>query len=500
MKHIYIILGLWLVMGFLYSDALHGGLVFDDNVLLRGIPDAPRFQLRWLSLETYHLDYLATGMKPEHYHQTSLIVHALSTALVYGILLAWIPETAVWGALLFAVHPVFAQSVQYISARTSSLAAMFIWAALAAMLWLRGRLRAAVIIAAVVCAALSKEEGFLAVPVLFTVWAISNRKRLLWPLMATGAIGSITIPLFIFWQGIPFLSRVVVPPQRQLVISGLAVPISYSQHLQAVINNFSLHLVPALFFPYRLLTDPPLRYGHAWLFAGSLAILAGMVGLILWHRLDYRIRLGLALLLMSPPLSRLLFTIPDTGFEYRTYVCGLGVALLFGLALSMVSAQKRAVLAMACCALFALQTSRRNAIWHDPISFWEETARINPSGRSFNNLGSVYLNVRRFDEAITALDNGLRVQPRLPIAESNLGVVYMLKGDFTQAANHMETAIRESPDFDDAWANYSYLALQMRQPVAAYLMAQRALKINPDSPAAQMNLTTALQMIKVAGK
>src|SRR5260370_11057307 len=125
----------------LYSPALHGRFVFDDDTLpfRTGIHDASLGA--WLTgvrpflMFSYWVNYRISGEDPYSYHVLNLLIHAINTSLVFMVLLrllslaGWCRSkgyaAAVLGATVFLIHPLATESVSYIAGRSESLAALF---------------------------------------------------------------------------------------------------------------------------------------------------------------------------------------------------------------------------------------------------------------------------------------------------------------------------------------------------------------------------------------
>src|SRR5437763_7111285 len=130
-----------IVAGILYSPALAGGFIFDDNTLLfrHGIENAPLAAwtagVRPVLMFTYWLNYYLSGENPYGYHVLNLLIHAFNAGLVFVVLLrllslaGWQSKRgyifAALGAMVFLVHPLATESVSYIAGRSESLAALF---------------------------------------------------------------------------------------------------------------------------------------------------------------------------------------------------------------------------------------------------------------------------------------------------------------------------------------------------------------------------------------
>jgi protein O-mannosyl-transferase len=126
---VWLTLGALIVGAGLYSSALHGSFLFDDNTLLfrQGVQSASLRE--WLSgvrpvlMFSYWLNYRISGTDPYSYHAFNLLIHAVNTGLVFVVLsrllaLAEWPQAkrywaAVLGATVFLIHPLATESVSY---------------------------------------------------------------------------------------------------------------------------------------------------------------------------------------------------------------------------------------------------------------------------------------------------------------------------------------------------------------------------------------------------
>src|SRR5437667_296827 len=91
---------------------------------------------RPLHMLLYMLGYHVFGLEPRGYHALSILLHSLSTVLVtsIGLRLTGDRRVAVLGGLLFALHPVHAESVAWVAAVPDLLCAAFFFSALRAHL------------------------------------------------------------------------------------------------------------------------------------------------------------------------------------------------------------------------------------------------------------------------------------------------------------------------------------------------------------------------------
>jgi hypothetical protein len=134
-----------------YSNALNIGFHFDDwhvlqdNPHVRTLRSIPRFfvdpdtttilhenkDLRPVLMTTFALNYAISGDATWSYHVVNLCLHWLAVMLVFHIVRTrlWLGDhafpIAATAALIVAVHPLNAEPVNYISARSALLTTVF---------------------------------------------------------------------------------------------------------------------------------------------------------------------------------------------------------------------------------------------------------------------------------------------------------------------------------------------------------------------------------------
>lgn len=229
-----------------FAPALTGGFSYDDAEVIRGNPvvqgDAPildAFQRDyWHHLEdaghyrplaslSLRLDHLLWGPSAPGYHCTTLALHLL-VILLAGTLLRRMgvsSKAAALGLIFFACHPALADSVAWISGRTSSICAL---GGLTGLLLMTGRTAAStnpwgIFLGAALApflACLGKEEGVVFVPLAILVGFWWGRGRwaclgaalglILAAFLRALALGSpIPVAHGAPLEGMPFVSRIL---------------------------------------------------------------------------------------------------------------------------------------------------------------------------------------------------------------------------------------------------------------------------------------------------
>lgn len=134
----------------IYSNAIKGGFVWEDddfirgNILVRKLGYASNFfnPSYWSEFNPFHsrfrplrslsfsLEYGLWGLNPKWFHITNIALHGANSVLVYFIFASLVGGSAwlggLFSALIFASHPVHVESVAYIKNRTDLMATLFL--------------------------------------------------------------------------------------------------------------------------------------------------------------------------------------------------------------------------------------------------------------------------------------------------------------------------------------------------------------------------------------
>ena len=108
-----------------------------------------------------------------------------------------------------------------------------------------------------------------------------------------------------------------------------------------------------------------------------------------------------------------------------------------------------------------------------------------------NNLGFIYGQCQRWDEALLHLRMALDLNPDLSMAHSNLGQVLMNLGSAEEGMAHLEKAVDIAPDNLQAWDNLGRFCLHAGNFQRAEYSWLRALAIRPHTAHLMVRLGTA---------
>lgn len=483
--------------------------------------------LTWLSLA---LDWRAWGMDPFGYHLTSLFLHGLAAALFYLVarrLLATArPQQgdtaltlgATVAALLFAIHPLRAESVAWVTERRDVLAGVLFLGAILAYLsrWTsdgaprpRGGLRYLVSLALFVAALGSKSMTVTLPAVLLVLDAFPLRR--LGP-AAGGWIGGAARHVWL--EKVPFVllggaaAAVAISINRA---AGNLTPMDRIGILDRLaISAYSLvfylwkTVVPLGLSPMYELPDPiePWR----WQFVGSaIAIVAiTAVAVVLARRWPALLAAWAAYVVMALPVAGLVQNGFQIAADRYTYLPCLPWALLAGGGYASLVlggtpsrtglARATAVLTVGGFLLLGAMTWQQTRVWRDTETLWRRALAVAPSSVAHSNLG---LTLARGGDAAAAIPHyreAIRIRPSYAEAWSNLGLAQAQQGDLGAAAMSLREAVRLKPRFSAAWSNLGMVRARQGQSGEAIAAYREALRLHPDNADAHGNLGATLDI------
>lgn len=472
---------------FAYRGVVANGFVYDDAVAVVKNPSVRSLSRasEWVSspyavsanrggknyrpvvVASYGLDYAWWGGRAAGFHVTNLLIHLIVVALVYlTARRLWTSDVAaLTAAAWMALHPINAQAVNYITARSSTLVAAFVLAAVAlydrwvergaasfspaAMGWMAG---------ALVCGlmALGAKEASAVLPLLIVVW---DRAR-----FGTVASWRATVVRSApFWA---LLAGWLVV--RQIMVGAGSdrgeMPWAWIIQSSAFAAKIFVTAVSHSFWPVGLAMDygwPPALDSVAILsvVAGTVALLAGGWVLV---RVDRRMAwcAGWFVATLPPVLVLPFLTRLALYQEHRAYPAEIGMAWLIGGVVwwgaSRVSGRPwvvRVAGAFAAVLIVVMVTmdAQRTRVWSDSVRLWEDVlARYPDSAVARAERGTWLVNNGRFDEGEREFLAALRTMPNYVYPHLMLGVTYAKRGEFERAVAAYRTALEFRPAFVEA--------------------------------------------------
>ena len=449
-----------------FALSLAGSFHFDDYSVLAGNVWRT-LATRPLTAATFWFSRSLGDRNPVDYHAIDLALHLIAILLLYDVLERLIGERAAFiASLIFAVHPMQAEAVNYIFARATELDTVLCLAALAS--WVRGRHWWAV---AWFAAALSAKEECVTFPVFlflldrWTAKAKIKRLPLLVMLLLSLVAGLAVYIAVLRTPGAPAGPRAGISAGNYLLTQGPVI----------------LRYLRLLIFPWGFNVDPEIPIPPLWLGLCAWLLLIGMLALA-FRRFQmskgaFWFIAGFVLLLPSSSI----FAAEDFAADRRMYLPMIAFAAFLGILLEHA---RPAFVAAIAVVLIGLSV-QRTLIWRTEQALWADAVEKSP--------GKVRPKVqlaRASDPqaALTLLEQAKSLAPNdLRIAEEE-GRVFLSTGDSARALSEFGRALALDPDNAGALNNRGAALLALGQSKAARQDFERALAIDPCQRDARANL------------
>jgi len=489
--------------GLSFSNSLGGPFHYDDlhsvqyNPHIRSLSWIPTFYVdpstfsgqargfmyRPLLLTTFASDYALWGQNATAFRVGNLAIHIAAAAafgvLSYLLLRSTLAATVI--SLIFLVHPLHGEVVNYISARSDSLMALlFVVCCICA---LKGRSHAVGI-------------GYAASLMVKSV-AITLGPMFV---MLRGWGGAVTATKSKFMAGAVVLLSIgylaVLWSTRFLSHSAEVFPRAPTQEIWTQVKGL-VYYVWLFASPIRLSVDHPFSVGAATDPAVIMAItvVLSAVGLSWRHRLSVpglaAIWYGVAILpYVFLPLNVLVA-------ERRAYLAMAGGMLLAGWAWHRLYERRRSqasYIGMSLLVCLVVLTMQRNQVWASGIGLWSDAVEKNQaSARAQVNLSLALRRAGRADSARRHLREGLRLDPEFAEGWVIAGDMAKDLGEWDTARSAYERAAQIQPTMEGVHHNLGNLAYAEGRVDDAIRAFRRTLELNPRFAEARNNLGQALE-------
>lgn len=416
-----------------YLPSLGGVFQFDDfNVIVHdpsvhswaALAGQAGTGIRPLLKASYTMSW-TLGMGVLGFQLVNIAVHALNTVLLFWVgrtlCERWFGEqasryqaAALAAALLFALHPVQAEAVTYISGRSSSLMASFYLASLLA--YLRGA-HWAVSPVLFVLAAATKETA-LTLPVALLLCELSSRQRPAWNVILRRQAAH--------WSLLAAALPVVLLHARyfELVSFGFTRR-DVAENLLTQVGGIS-YLVLRLVGLHGYNIDPSLPVMREWSAAlGVQAALLGTLAALGAANLRRRPWIAFGLLWFFLQLAPTNSVVPrlDVANDRQLYLACWGPLFALSVQVALLGPPRALAAAAAgvLVALFAWSSCSRQLDYRSEVALWESDLSKAPwNTRARNNLGYAYQQAGRLDAARREYQTVLLLEPSHAKARFNL--------------------------------------------------------------------------------
>jgi tetratricopeptide (TPR) repeat protein len=451
----------------------------------------------WLPLTriSHLLDAQFFGLHSGFHHLTNILLHALSTLLLFAILLR--ATGAIWRsafvAFLFALHPLHVESVAWIAERKDVLSAFFWFATL----WLYVRYveearlgRYLLMLAAFVLGAMSKP---MIVTLPFVLLLLD-----VWPLRRTRPVRVLEkVPLFL----ISIASSLVTYFVQQR--GGAVIPLDSLPLTIRILNALVSYVVYLwqTIWPVCLAAFYPLADIPGWQVVAAVLVLFGVSFLaVRLLRSQPYVAVGWFWYLGTlVPVIGLVQVGTQSRADRYTYIPLVGIFILIAWAAADVSIRWPrtkpmliSAFALVCAACFTL-TLFQIGYWKNSQALFEHAIQVTSNNYvAYNGLGLAFRHQDRLDDAGANYTQAIRIRPEFPDAHTNLAEVLLLQGHPEDAINHLLMALRRKPDFSEAHVNLGAALNKLGRQTESIAQYREALRLRPDDAVAHSGLGGSL--------
>ncbi|MDY6950166.1 MAG: tetratricopeptide repeat protein [Thermodesulfobacteriota bacterium] len=530
-----------------YIPAMGGGFIWDDDLFLTENPlikaDDGLYRF-WFTAEApdyfplvssfLWLEWRLWGMDATGYHVVNILLHAMSSLLMWLVLKRLRIPGAWLAALVFAIHPVNVESVAWITERKNTQPMVFYLLTILSYLKFQEEDR--------------------------TRWYVLGLAACLLALLSKTSVVMLPFVLLgcLWWRQGGLTRKDLVRSTPFFLLSALLGLVTVWFQYNVAIGEdtfrtagFFSRLAGAgwaiWFYVYKALVPQKLSFVYPqWqIDAASVVsyvpalLVAGSLGLFWRYRKSWGrgplFGLGYFVVTLFPVLgffdiNFMRYTLVTDHWQY-TSIIGI-IALVVGLGTAIVAKRPQlkkmaTVVAVAIVGVLSVLSWGECHKYKDVEALWRDTVAKNPQAWvAHNNLGTALLakeafeeavihctealrmnpghakvhcalgtalaGVGRLEEAVTHLSNGLALNPNLASAHYDLGRALSALGRLEEAVKHFSEALRLAPGLAEGHADLGIALAKMGRLPEAMGHFARAGEMDPAFAGAHYNLGLAL--------
>lgn len=466
---------------------------------------------RPVTLLSYMGSYQTWATYAAGYHASNLTLHMLSSILVYVLAYQLFGRNlpSVLAALLFAVHPIHAETVTWIAGRPDLLVTF--WGLLAAIAFLICRDEAASpfqhrvarlgLLIFTTAAVFAKESAAL-LPAIFLLWDYLHRRsmRQQWREWA------------VFYAPLAAVVAVLLVARAVILTPGDGIPASWPLRL-ASLPGLLLQYLGYLAWPFSAIPFHLVRAAGAipWYLVTLYAVVVAGLFAAIWSLRHTRPVLTWCLLFGPFVLAPMVLFVPawpSLLSERFLYLPSVGVCLAFGyLAGAVIRSFPRRryrypswAVVVVVVLVFTAGSAYRATTWADEVRVWQQVvARNDNNDAAYYQLGNAYYNHGRFMDAAMSYVYAVRLD-RQPRYLYNMGNAWALAHRPQDAVQAYLEALRLRPNYPECYHNLANAYVQLGRLDLARAAYKSAADLAPGSSLAQLSRAAMKQIDDLVAK
>ncbi|MBF0568338.1 MAG: tetratricopeptide repeat protein [Nitrospirae bacterium] len=457
-----------------------------------------------LTLISHMVDIELYGLRPGLHHMNNVLFHTANAVLLFYLLRRLLASCwmSAFIAVVFALHPVHVESVAWVSERKDVLSAFFWIIAMLSYVRYAARPKAATYFLFTICFVLALMAKPMPVTFPFVLLLLDY-----WPM---GRIGGVSpephpdcyearplkalivekVPLFII-SALSAVVTLVAQKSGNSVVSLQRLPfglrlenaaISYVKYISNTIYPYKLSILYLL--PPEI---PPVQA----IAAAAIVILISIVAIGKARKLPYLFTGWFWFLGTLVPVIGLVQVGGQAMADRYNYMPSVGLFIIAAAGVpALLKGYRRggvviAVVATLLISFYTVSTKRQLQYWSNSITLFKRAIDVTTGNKvAYYNLGIVYAEMGRYDDAIKCYENALRISPTDCDTIYNLGLALMNKGLPEEAAARFKGVTALNPRYVKSYVAYGNLLLKQNRIDEAMQQYQHAIEISPELPGA----------------
>jgi tetratricopeptide (TPR) repeat protein len=458
---------------------------------------------------SYAIDYKIWRLNPLGYHITNILFYILTCIMVFFSLCLLAAElrkeaspdshrrVAIFGALLFAAHPVHVEAVTWLAARKEVLQGFFFF--LAFYSYLKGReegttkkvVYLSIALPSFLLAVLSKPSAVMFPGVIILYEFTRGKEKFMrfmkerWVFMLAALMVSV---IFIFILLKVMLEAGGIKPYRGFGIGSNLLLCLYVFLENIKLLIFTINYSAAYSFSVSM---PVFAIKNIILILVTFTLFA--ISVISFRRTKVIFfSLFFFLITLLPYLN--IIPISTLKADRYVFIASFSYVFLIGIGFDRLYRYQdkkfsegffkliSVVLFLFLLAGYSFMTIRQNTVWENSYTLWADAVEKHPESSTANALmGVVYMGLGMDQNAIKHLEKAVQLLPKDYLSRNNLAIIYGRIGEPEKALKEFSNAMQLRPDNDTIKINLSVFYQRQKEYKKAEEVLKYLLSKNPQN-------------------
>lgn len=512
-KPLYLFIILGIVSFGIYANSLQNEFVFDDesvvvnNTSIQSLSNIPKYftadegfhkvigrYYRPVVSTTYAIDYAIWGLKPFGFHLTNILIHLISSLLLFALLKFMFKNYkfgltgAFIGSLLFAVHPIHTEAVAWVSGRTDSLVTLFFFASFLFYIKYSDDLKSQKNLnwaLAFYALGLLSKEMIITMPVFILLYDFIFKKE-------SKDFFKKNIRAYLLFAGVTVLYLIIrylvlkdIPErEKYLYFYGIDGITALGTMLKTIPVYLKLLFVPFnLLYHYNGVISDAKSLFDAVVLLSALFVIAGIAVPVLIRK-DFPV-FAFAILFFFISLLPVMNIIPTMNLmaERFLYLSSFALSVaVAGIVIYLKSengARNYSLVVIIILLIFSFLTFQRNKDWVSEEILFATGEGVDGTVLLVNS-GNQYANSQKYDIAKEKYLRAIGIRDNNVLAHHNLGQIYILQNVLDSAEIHISRGIAIDSLAPDGYFQLSNLYQMMGRNEDAIPLLEKLQQIIPD--------------------